>query len=95
MAQIVLPNLLRYRKICIRGKTSFEALQNHFIRERWEELERRYTHEYCKLLEITFEEFTKPISDIATQKGLDYINKFDGLKLVQFHLDGIKTRDVQ
>lgn len=26
---------------------------------------------------------------------LDYLNEFDGLKLIQIHLDGIRTRDVQ
>jgi hypothetical protein len=26
---------------------------------------------------------------------LDYLNQFDGLKMIQFHIDGVQTRDVQ
>lgn len=31
----------------------------------------------------------------ATPNPLDQINQFDGFKLVQFHVDGVQTRDVQ
>ncbi len=31
----------------------------------------------------------------ADLSPLDYLNQFDGLKLIQFHVDGIQTRDVQ
>ena len=31
----------------------------------------------------------------ADLSPLDYLNQFDGLKIVQFFVDGIQTRDVQ
>ena len=31
----------------------------------------------------------------ADLSPLDYLNQFDGLKVIQFFVDGIQTRDVQ
>ena len=37
----------------------------------------------------------KPMFFPADLSPLDYLNQFDGVKLIQLYVDGVQTRDVQ